>query len=122
MYKPVKARRLRVIEVFVRVGSGEGAHADPAEVLHTASTGHLVTAIQLLVGGDTKQGGESRKGCRSQKQHHTPQSFVLSQGGLIHRQQTQTTTYAHKFALKVKYRNIEQVVLQLDTNTISSHK
>lgn len=35
---------------------------------------------------------------------------------------TLTTTYAHKFALKVKYRNIEQVVVQLDTNTISSHK
>lgn len=76
MYKPVKARRLGVIEVFVRVGSGERAHADPAEVLHTAGTGHLVTAIQLLVGGDTKQGGESRKGCMSQKQHTTLPSLL----------------------------------------------
>ena len=53
MEQSVKARRLRVIEVFVRVGSGERAQADPAEVLHTAGTGHLVTAIQLLDGRPT---------------------------------------------------------------------
>lgn len=45
MEKSVKAWRDGVSEVFVRVGSGERTHADPAEVLHTASTGHLVTAI-----------------------------------------------------------------------------
>lgn len=61
MHTPVKAWGLGISEVFVRVGSGERTHADPAEVLHTARTGHLVTAVQLLVGGDRKQGGEAEE-------------------------------------------------------------
>lgn len=45
MEQSVKAWRIRISEVFVRVCSRERTHANPAEILHTASTGHLVTAI-----------------------------------------------------------------------------
>lgn len=45
MEQPVKAWRIRISEMFVRVCSRERAHANPAEILHTASTGHLVAAV-----------------------------------------------------------------------------
>lgn len=45
MEQPVKAWRIRISEMSVRVCSWERAHANPAEILHTASTGHLVAAV-----------------------------------------------------------------------------
>lgn len=38
----------------VGVGPGQGAHAEPAEVLHAPCAGHLVTAVQFL-GEKTKK-------------------------------------------------------------------
>ena len=45
IYVPVKTWGGRISEMFVRVCSREGTHANPAEVLHTARTCHLVTAV-----------------------------------------------------------------------------
>lgn len=42
-----------VTEVPVGVGPGQGAHAEPAEILHAPCAGHLVTAIQFLDVGPT---------------------------------------------------------------------
>lgn len=42
----------------VGVGPGQGAHAEPAEVLHAPCAGHLVTAVQFL--GEKPRNGENR--------------------------------------------------------------
>lgn len=54
-HQPVEAGGGRVVEVPVGVGPGQGAHAEPAEILHAPCARHLVTAIQFL-------GGKPRKG------------------------------------------------------------
>lgn len=45
MEQPVKAWGFSISEMSVRVCSRERTHANPAEILHTASTGHLVAAV-----------------------------------------------------------------------------
>lgn len=42
----------------VGVGPGQGAHAEPAEILHAPCAGHLVTAIQFL--GEKPRNGGNR--------------------------------------------------------------
>jgi len=44
----VIARRAGVVEVAVGVHSAESSQTDPAEILLTGATGHLVTAMNFL--------------------------------------------------------------------------
>lgn len=79
MHRPVEAGGGGVVEVPVGVGPGQGAHAEPAEILHAPCAGHLVTAIQFL--GEKNQEmvitepccGRLQSLCANSPQNHSSQ-------------------------------------------------
>lgn len=77
-HRPVEAGRGGVVEVPVGVGPGQGAHAEPAEILHAPCAGHLVTAIQFLEEKQEMvvaepQGGRPRSLSANSPQKHSSQ-------------------------------------------------